>query len=119
MSKKINIGEQVLREMGNFLHNEKNIGQIAPPADLLFMVDGSWLKDTAVIDAIISRQGAWDVHMVFAHHKNPLQLIVRNITRCFSRQKAHAAAFYIRKEAAKDRRGTLTISIEDLNLCLN
>ena len=119
MGKKIKMGEQVLREMRNFLHNEKYIGQIAQPGDMFFITDDSWLKDTAVIDAIIKRQGAWDVHMVFVHYKNPLQLIVRNITRCFSKQKAQSTAFYIRKEAAKDRRGTLSISINDLHLCYN
>jgi hypothetical protein len=119
MSKKIKIGKRVLKEMGIFLHNEKNIGQIAHPEDLLFIIEGTWLKDSAVIDNIEKKNGAWEVHLIFAHYKNPLQFIVRNITRCFSEQKAKAAAFYIRKEAAKDRRGTLTISISDLNLCHN
>ncbi|MEP7374246.1 MAG: hypothetical protein ABI675_12700 [Chitinophagaceae bacterium] len=119
MSGKVKISEYVLSEMNNFLDNEKYVGQIAMSADMLFITDGSWLKDAAVIDSIINRQGAWDVYLIFAHYKNPLQLIVRNITRCFSEQKAMAAAFYIRKEAAKDRRGTLTVSIEDLGLCSN
>jgi len=119
MSKKIKIGEEVLKELRNFLHNEKYIGQIAQPGDTLFIIDGSWLKDSAVIDTIEKKNGAWEVHLIFAHYKNPLQLIVRNITRCFSEQKAKAVAFYIRKEAAKDRRGTLTISLIDLNLCYN
>jgi hypothetical protein len=119
MSNKIKIGKEVLIEMGNFLHNEKYIGQIARSEDLLFIIDGSWLKDSAVIDAITNRLGMWEVHLIFAHHRNPLQLIIRNITRCFSEQKAMAAAFYIRKEAAKDRRGTLSVSISDLHLCYN
>jgi hypothetical protein len=119
MSRKIKISEYVLSEMNNFLDNEKYVGQMAMSADMLFITDGSWLKDAAVIDAITNRQGAWDVYLIFAHYKNPLQLIVRNITRCFSEQKALAAAFYIRKEAAKDRRGTLTVSVKDLDLCSN
>lgn len=119
MDKKIKIGGTVLKAMGIFLHNEKYIGGIAQAEDLLFIIDGSWLKDSAVIDTIEKKNGAWEVHLIFAHYKNPLQLIVRNITRCFSEQKAKAAAFYIRKEAAKDRRGTLTISISDLDLCYN
>jgi len=119
LGKKIKIGQLVLQEMGNFLQNEKRVGQKAAPGDLLFMDDGSWLKDSAVIDAIEIRQGAWDVLLIFAHYKNPLQLLVRKITSCFSQQKAKAAAFYIRKEAAKDRRGTLSVSIEDLEICYN
>lgn len=119
MGRQRKISGHVLAAMNNFLDNEKYIGQIARSADLLFITDGSWLKDTAVIDAISSKQGAWDVYLIFAHYKNPLQLIVRNITRCFTEQKALASAFYIRKEAAKDRRGTLTVCINDLSLCIN
>ena len=113
------ISEHVFSEMNNFLNNEKHVGKPGRTGDLVFITDGAWLKDAAVIDVINSRQGAWDVYLVFAHYKNPLQLIVRNITRCFTEQKAQAAAFYIRKEAAKDRRGTLTVSIKDLALCSN
>ena len=92
---------------------------MAMPADMLFIKDGTWLKDAAVIEAICNRRGGWEVDLIFAHYKYPLQLIVRNITRCFSKQQAQAAAFYIRKEAAKDWRGTLDVSIKDLGLCSN
>ena len=119
MSSQHIISEHVLSEMHHFLDNEKYTGKVADPGDLLFIEDGSWLKDAAVIDSISNREGAWDVYLVFAHYKNPLQLIIRNITRCFSEQKAQAAAFYIRKEAAKDRRGTLYVSIDDLHICSN
>lgn len=105
--------------MNIFLTNEKYVGRIAPQRDLLFLKDGAWLKDAAVIDIILNTHGAWDVYLIFAHYQNPLQLIVRNITRCFSEQKAQAAAFYICKEAAKDRRGTLNVSIGNLKLCNN
>ena len=119
MGRQYKISLSVLSEMNKFLSNQKFIGQVAGPADLLFIKDGFWLKDAAVFDAITHRLGAWDVTLIFAHYKKPLQLIVRNITRCFSEQKARAAAFYISKEAAKDRRGTLTVSIKDLGLCSN
>ena len=119
MAKKIKIGQIVLQEMSSFLQNEKIIGCVAPPGDMYFIRDGAWLKDSAVIEAINNRQGTWDVLLIFAHYKNPLLLIVRKITSCFSLQRATAAAFYIKKEAAKDRRGTLAVSIDDLNLCYN
>jgi hypothetical protein len=119
MSNKPVISDAVLLEMNYFLNNETLVGQSALPADMLFIRDGAWLKDAAVIDAISNRDGAWGVSLVFAHHKKPLQLIVRYITKCFSEQKALAAAFYLRKEAAKDRRGTLTVSISDFDLCCN
>ncbi len=119
MNRQNKISEQVLLAMQDFLYNEKYIGQIAEASDLRFITDGSWLKDAAVIDAISSRQGAWDVSLIFAHFRNPLQFIIRHITRCFTEQKAMAAAFYLRKEAAKDRRGTLCVSINDLDICDN
>jgi hypothetical protein len=119
MSGQYKISGQVLSEMHNFIANEILIGQAAPPADLLFIADGSWLKDTAVIDAVRKRYGAWDVILVFAYYKKPLQLIVRYITRCYSEQKALASAFYIRKQAAMDSRGTLCVFIENLDLCNN
>jgi len=119
MSNKPVISDAVLLEMNYFLNNEKQVGQTALPVEMLFIRDGAWLKDAAVIDAISNRGGTWDISLVFAHHKKPLQLIVRYITKCFSGQKALAAAFYLRKAAAKDRRGTLTVSINDFHLCCN
>ncbi len=119
MGRQYNISKRVLSEMHHFLDNESYVGRMAGPVDMLFITDGSWLKDAAVIDVISNRQGAWDVALIFANYKDPLQLIVRNITRCFSHQKATATAFYLRKEAAKDRRGTLYVSIGDLHLCSN
>ncbi|MEO8763450.1 MAG: hypothetical protein ABI416_04145 [Ginsengibacter sp.] len=119
MSGRHEICRELLLETNNFLVNEKYIGRKARYADLLFIINGTWLKDTAVIEAINCRQGAWEVCLIFAHYKNLLQLLVRSITRCFSEQKAKAAAFYICKEAAKDRRGTLNVSIKDLDLCEN
>ena len=119
MAGKYVIGAQVLAQMILFLDNQRYLGQTAPAADLQFITDGEWLGDAAVIGAMNSRNGVWDICMVFAHHKNPLQIIVRHITQCFSKQKAEVTAFYICKEAAKDSRGTLTVSINDLGLCCN
>ncbi len=120
MSRQHKIEEYVLIRMNNFLKNEKQINKIAHSRDMFFISNGAWLKDAAVIDSINKRQGGvWDLSLIFAHYQNPLQLIVRNITKCFSEQKAKATAFYIRKGAAKDRRGTLCVSIKDLNLCSN
>jgi len=80
MSNKPVISDAVLLEMNYFLNNEKQVGQTALPVEMLFITDGAWLKDAAVIDAISNRDGTWDIYLVFAHHKKPLQLIVRYIT---------------------------------------
>jgi hypothetical protein len=119
MCKKADIDKDVLSEMNIFLENNAYVGQPANPGDMLFIADSKWLKDTAVIERICKQHGAWDVALVFAHHKNPLKILVRHITRYYSENKARSAAFYMRKEAAKDGRGTLFVSISDLNLCDN
>lgn len=119
MGNQSKLGRHVLSLMNEFLDNGKNIDSKGKPVDLLFIVNGAWLKDAAVIDVITNHRGAWDICLVFAHYKNPLQFIVRRITTCFSRQKAISTAFYLRKDAAKDRRGTLSLSIDDLDLCMN
>jgi hypothetical protein len=119
MSNEKKISDFVLSAMNNFLDNENCVGQMARDEDVKQLTNGSWLKNAAVIDDISGRNGAWDVSMVFANYKNPLQLMMKKITRCYSQQRAMVAAFYIRKEAAKDIRGTLTVSVNDLNLCYN
>lgn len=119
MGNQSKLSEYVLTLMHDFLKNEKNIDVRGMPNDLFFITNGIWLKDAAVIDVITNRNGTWEIHLVFAHYKNPLQLIVRNIMTCFSQQKAMSAAFYLRKDAARDRRGTLSVSIDYLDLCLN
>ncbi|MBS1667983.1 MAG: hypothetical protein JST58_11460 [Bacteroidetes bacterium] len=119
MGRQAIISTSVLSAMRVLLENEQQAGKIALPQDLHFMENGSWLRDAAVIDWVIFRRGTWEVSLVFAQFNNPLQFIIRNITQCFSEQKAKTAAFFIRKEAAKDRRGPLQVSIQDLQICFN
>jgi len=119
MSGKNNLGDQLLLEMHLLLEGKQYMGQMKPPDDLLYILEGSWLKDATVIDIVNSRDGAWDVYLIFAHYTNPLQLIVRNIVKCLSEQKERAAAFNTRKEAAKEKYGTLSIAIQDIHLCNN
>jgi len=119
MGSKPIISASVLSAMDVLLENEQRAGQMALPQDLHFIQNGSWLRYAAVIDQVIFRRGTWEVCLVFAHFNNPLQFIIRNITHCFSEKKAKTAAFFIRNEAAKDRRGPLQVSIQDLQICFN
>lgn len=102
-----------------FLDNLHFIEKPAGEEDMLFLKNDWWLADTAVIDTINFKRGGWEVFLTFANYKKPLQLIVRLIVRCFSEEKARTSAYYIRKQAAKDQRGTLFVALRDLHLCIN
>lgn len=102
-----------------FLDNQHSLEKPADEGNLLFLKNDWWLADTAVIDNINYKKGGWEVFFTFANYKKPLQLIVRKITRCFSEGKAITASYYMRRQAAKDQRGTLAVALKDLNLCIN
>ncbi|MEO8763443.1 MAG: hypothetical protein ABI416_04110 [Ginsengibacter sp.] len=102
-----------------FLDNQHFLEKPAEEENLLFLKNDWWLADTAVIDTISYIKGGWEVSLTFANYKRPLQLIVRMIIRCYSEGKARTAAHYMRRLAAKDQRGTLEITLNDLNLCIN
>ncbi|MEP7374253.1 MAG: hypothetical protein ABI675_12735 [Chitinophagaceae bacterium] len=102
-----------------YLDNQHFIEKPADESNLLFLKNDWWLADTAVIETINYKKGGWEVCLTFANYKRPLQLIVRNIARCYNEAKAKTAAYYMRRMAAKDQRGTLTVTVKDLNLCIN
>ena len=102
-----------------FLDNQQFIERLADEENLLFLKNDWWLADTAVIDTINYKKGGWEVCFTFANYKKPLQLIVRKVVWCYSEGKAKIAAHYMRRIAAKDQRGTLTVALKDLNLCIN
>jgi len=102
-----------------FLDNQHFIEKPADEENLFFLKNDWWLADTAVIETISHKEGGWEVYLTFANYKKPLQLIVRKIIRCYSEGKARTAAYYMRRMAAKDQRGTLSVTLNDLNLCIN
>lgn len=102
-----------------FLKSQYLTEKHAEEQDLFFLRDDAWLADTAVTDRIEYRKGAWEISLTFTHYKNPLQLLVRKIITCYSEKKAEMAAFYVRRQAAKDKRGTLEVTVNDFNLCIN
>jgi hypothetical protein len=46
-----------------------------------FLSDDWWLRDTAVTENIVKRNGMWEIQLVFAHYLQPWKLIKRNIAR--------------------------------------
>ncbi|TAD81473.1 MAG: hypothetical protein EAY75_17740 [Bacteroidetes bacterium] len=88
-------------------------------ADLLFITDEFWLQDTAVIDHVCCRRGMHGVSLVFAHHLNPYKFICRRIVAYADVKKAAVSAHYMRRQAAKDQRGTLSVTSCFFNLNLS
>lgn len=84
-----------------------------------FLSNDYWLRDTAVVENILRRAGMWEVHLVFAHYQEPEKLIKRVINRFPCKRKAELNAFYMRRLAAKDQRGTLRINPNYFGFCRN
>lgn len=106
---------KMLDGLSNLFFTEK-LGQ---DIDMNFYRDDFWLSDTAVIELLQLRKGLWEVNLLFAHHKTPLKFLSRRITSHSCPKRASTMAFYMRRLAAKDQRGTLSLDINDLNLTLN
>ena len=87
--------------------------------DMNFYRDDHWLSDTAVIDQLNRRKGEWEITLLFAHYKMPMKFISRRIASNACPKRAGTMAFYMRRLAAKDQRGTLKVDIADMNLTLN
>ncbi|ANI90588.1 hypothetical protein A9P82_03500 [Arachidicoccus ginsenosidimutans] len=96
--------------MLSFIENLYSTDKAGALSDTGFILDDFWLQDTAVIENIERRHGAWDVCLVFAHYLQPLKLIKRKITNFASFKKAEVTAHYMRRLAAKDQRGTMIIN---------
>jgi hypothetical protein len=106
---------KMLDELSNQFFTEK----LGLDKDLNFYRDDIWLSDTAVIELLQLRKGAWEIVLLFAHHKTPLKFLSRRITSHSCPKRAKTMAFYMRRLAAKDQRGTLKVDIKDMNITLN
>lgn len=104
-------------ELLNLLNNQHFIEKPGYQNDMDFLADDWWLRDTAVIENVVKRDGMWEIHLVFAHHLQPQKLIKRVISRYPSKIKAELNAWYMKRMAAKDQRGTLKINLDDFGLC--
>lgn len=88
-------------------------------ADLSFLLDDEWLSNTAVIDRLLLRKGSWEIHLLFAHYQQPMKFVSRYITSNSIKNRANLMATYMRRLAAKDQRGTLSVDLKDLKILLN
>ena len=106
-------------ELLNLLNNQHFTDKPGCQEDMDFLSDDWWLRDTAVIENIVKREGMWEIHLVFAHYQEPKKLIKRVISRFTCKNKAELNAWYMKRLAAKDQRGTLKVNLDDFKLCLS
>ncbi|GJM33807.1 MAG: hypothetical protein DHS20C18_28080 [Saprospiraceae bacterium] len=112
-----NLDEKAYNELLNLLDNQHFTEKPGFSTDMAFLSDDWWLRDTAVIENIVKRDGMWEIQLVFAHFQEPQKLIKRVISRHSCKDRAELNAWYMRRLAAKDQRGTLKVNIEDFKLC--
>ncbi|MGF7214725.1 hypothetical protein GGR92_000865 [Spirosoma lacussanchae] len=100
----------------NNLHFTERKGNLS---DFHLYSNDQWLADTAVIEQLTRSKGEWQVDLLFASIYNPLKFLKRHITSHVCPKRAAQQAHFMRRLAAKDQRGTLTVSADQLNPCLN
>lgn len=96
-----------LRRIGELYQTERK----GDHTDGTFLREDGWLIDSAVSERLSKRKGQWDIHLTFIHVRRPLTLVSRFITSRSDRKKALLTGSLMRRQAAKDQRGT--IKVED------
>jgi hypothetical protein len=81
--------------------------------------NAAWLADSAVIDRVSLQKGVWQVSLIFANKHNPIEYIIRLITSTTHASQAQQIAHYMRRQAARDSRGTITLHADSFHLSKN
>ncbi len=113
------LSSKAYAELLNLMNRQYFCERVGKPNDYSFLQADQWLKDSAVIDQVIRTKEGWAIYLIFAHAVFPYRFIRRFIHRINHPKKATVTAEYMRRQAAKDQRGTLTIQMSDFSLCTN
>ncbi len=105
-----------LREFHYYWKRIDLTGKPGTNNDLDFFQDDDWLQDSAVIERIHNTNNTWEVSLVFADPKTPNRFLVKKIRTCTDFKKAKVSADYMRRIAAKDPRGTISMDHDDFSL---
>ncbi|MBU0697799.1 hypothetical protein [Sediminibacterium sp.] len=108
--------EEVYNKMLLYLDELLNLETIGSQKDVQFIHQDFWLQNTAVIENIEIINGEWNIFLLFADHLAPLKFLKRKIIQYSSFKKAVFNAQYMRRQAAKDQRGTIIIDIKYFKL---
>ncbi len=112
----IEIDEKAYSNMLEAINTLASTDMAGTSSDICFINDDFWLQDTAVIENIEYREGQHVIFLVFAHHRKPLKFLKRKIVQYACPKKAALVAHYMRRQAAKDQRGTLTVDSKLINI---
>lgn len=110
---------QLLQATEDSFLRQRREERLAPAGDLYWLHQDEWLKDSAVQESLRKRRGLWEIHLVFIHHRQPLRLIARFIKAMPDQKRAAFTAQMLRRQAAKDARGTLQTNAETFRPGLN
>lgn len=119
MTSRFHLDESAYGNMLEYLSVLARTDKSGEKKDIAFIHEDFWLQDTAVIENIERRNGEWNIYLVFAHHLAPLKFIKRKIVNFACPKKAALTAHYMRRQAAKDQRGTLVINSKLIKLSFN
>lgn len=119
MAVRFEMDDNAYNNMLEAMHVLATTDTAGSPEDIRFIQDDFWLPDTAVIENIEYRYGEWNIYLVFAHYQIPLKFLKRKIVKFACRKKAIIVAHYMRRQAAKDQRGTLTVNQDLVNISVN
>lgn len=119
MNRPFQMNAKAYEEMLDLLNGLHFTDKAGEASDMAFIGEDDWLSDTAVIENVIRRKGAWEIHLLFAHYKAPLKFLSRLITSNACPKRAAMMAHFMRRLAAKDQRGTLKINLNDFHLPTN
>ena len=119
MVAKFKIHDTMYAAMLDYLNDLSQLGKTGTAKDTTFIDENFWLQDTAVVENIEMRKGEWSIYLVFAHHLVPLKFIKRKIVNYSCLKRATLAAQFMRRQAAKDQRGTLVINNNLISIIYN
>lgn len=111
MHSKFTIDDEAYATMLCYLDKLSTTEKSGVEKDAFFINEDFWLQDTAVVENVERRNGEWNIYLVFAHHLLPLKFIKRKIVNFVCPKKAALVAHYMRRQAAKDQRGTLEVNV--------
>lgn len=102
------------------LHNIVFTDYTGSNADLKFLSQDEWLKNSVVITNVFTINGEWHIAINFVWVENRFRILSRCIPEKFNNEtKATVFANMYKRTAQKDKRGELIIYQNDFNINYN